>query len=207
MEPLSAGHGPREQQAVPDSVRLLLELCGGGVRLTPGGRLPRALVRRIQEARPHWCWEPGRPARVEEDLLPLAMLHELLRTVRLLRLAHGVLTPTRAAHSDTEVLRRLSESIFTPTFHGELCRLLLETLNNVDEVAEGMLVDAALHRLAPHWRRPDRPLEQLDLRVAVGRARHVLLGLDAVTTSGSLLRDSWRITASGRALLAAPVPA
>lgn len=206
METVWAGRGAGDPVVVPDSVRLLLQLCTAGVRLTPGGRLPRALVRRVQEARPHWGWEPGRPARVEEDLLPLAMLHELLRTARLLRLVHGVLTPTRAASSDAEVLHRLSSTLFAPTFHGELCRLLLETLRSVDEVVEGTLVDAALHQLAPHWRRPDRPLERLDVRVAVGRARLELLGLDAVTTSGSLLHDSWSITAGGRALLPAPVP-
>ena len=192
---------------VPGSVRLLLDLCAGGVRLTPGGRLPRVIVRAVQESRPHWGWDPDRPARVEEDLLPLAMLHELLRSCRLLRLVHGVLSPTRASASDSEVLRRLQAGLFDESFHGQLCRLLLETLSNVDAVAEVTLVDAALHQLAPSWHRPDRPLDRVDVRVAVGRAHHVLVGLDAVTTSGSRLRDVWSISPAGRALLPPAVAA
>ena len=196
-----AGQDAPERVVVPDSVRLLLELCAGGVALTAGGRLPRAVVRRVQEQRPAWGLEPDRPAHTEEDLLPLAMLHELLRTVRLLRLVHGRLSPTKAAASDVEVVSRLRAELFDATFHGQLCRLLLDSLVSVDEVAEAMLVDAALLRLGPVWTRQGEPLGHLDVRVAVGRARHALLGLDAVTTSGSLLQDHWSITATGRALL------
>lgn len=39
---------------VPGSVRILLDLLAGGVKLTPGGRLPRAVVRAVQELRPDW---------------------------------------------------------------------------------------------------------------------------------------------------------
>ena len=49
---------------VPPSVALLLELIGDGVRLTPGGGLPRALVRQVQRQRPHWYpLGPPRAAR------------------------------------------------------------------------------------------------------------------------------------------------
>ena len=198
---VSDGAASDGDSCVPGSVRLLLDLSAGGVRLTPGGRLPRVIVRAVQERRPHWGSGGDRPARVEEDLLPLAMLHELLRSCRLLRLVNGVLSPTRAAASAAEVLRRLQAGLFDESFHGRLCRLLLETLSNVDTVAEATLVDAALHQLAPHWHRPDRPLDRVDVRVAVGRAHHVLVGLDAVTTSGSRLRDFWSISPAGRALL------
>ena len=71
---------------VPASVRMLLDLTAGGVKLTPGGRLPRALVRQVQEQRPQW-YPLDRPASIEEDLLPLAVLHDLMRSVGLLRLA------------------------------------------------------------------------------------------------------------------------
>ena len=54
---------------VPESVRLLLDLAADGVRLTPGGRLPRTVVRSIQQHRPHW--HPlGRPAATEDDCRP-----------------------------------------------------------------------------------------------------------------------------------------
>ncbi len=198
--PTAAPDAP-EQVLVPDSVRLMLGLCADGVVLTAGGRLPRAIVRRVQEQRPRWGADPERPAHTEEDLLPLAMLHELLRAVHLLRLVHGRLSPTRAAADDVDVISRLRSGIFDGTFHGQLCRLLLDSLVSVDEVAESVLVDAALHRLAPAWTRQGSPLAHLDVRVAVGRARHTLLGLDAITTSGSLLQDHWSITATGRALL------
>ena len=202
-----AGSGSDTAGPVPPSVRLLLDLCAGGVRLTPGGRLPRSVVREVQERRPHWGWDPDTPPRIEEDVLPLAMLDELLRSCRLLRVVHGVLSPTRAAASDAEILLRLQTRLFDETFHGQLCRLLLETLSNVDAVAEATLIDAALHQLAPRWRRPDRPLDHVDVRVAVGRAHHELVGLDAVTTSGSRLRDFWSISPTGRALLPPAVAA
>ena len=63
---------------VPDSVRLVLELAAGGVKLTPGGRLPRVFVRQVQEVRPAWAWSE-RPAAREEDLVPLLALHDVLR--------------------------------------------------------------------------------------------------------------------------------
>ena len=90
----------------PESVRLLLDLLAGGVKLTPGGRLPRSVVRAVQERRPDW-YPLDRPASIEEDLFPLAVLHESLRKVGLARLANGVLRPTRAAADDREVVRRL----------------------------------------------------------------------------------------------------
>ena len=91
---------------VPESVRLLLDLLAGGVKLTPGGRLPRSVVRAVQERRPEW-YPLDRPASIEEDLYPLAVLHDIVRKVGLARLANGVLRPTRAAADDREVVRRL----------------------------------------------------------------------------------------------------
>lgn len=97
---------------VPESVRLLLELLADGVKLTPGGRLPRVVVRAVQQDRPGW-YPLARPASIEEDLYPLAVLHDLLRHVGLLRLANGVLQPTKAAGNETETARRL-RSWFVP---------------------------------------------------------------------------------------------
>jgi hypothetical protein len=56
---------------VPASARLVLDLLQDGVKLTAGGRLPRALVREAQAWRPHWCWD-ARLAQQEPDLGPLA---------------------------------------------------------------------------------------------------------------------------------------
>ena len=63
---------------VPESVRLLLDLAARGIRLTPGGRLPRTVVRSMQEHRPYWH-VLGRPAATEDNLRPLAALHDLVR--------------------------------------------------------------------------------------------------------------------------------
>ncbi|MFR9804470.1 hypothetical protein ACL02T_19615 [Pseudonocardia sp. RS010] len=76
------------------------------MKLTPGGRLPRSVVRAVQEQRPD-SYPLDRPASIEEDLPPLAVLHDILRKVGLARLARGVLSPTRAAGDDVEVVRRL----------------------------------------------------------------------------------------------------
>ncbi len=57
--------------AVPESVRLIFEVLGDGVPLTAAGRLPRRVVRAVQEQRPHWGLT-SKPAGFEEDLSPLA---------------------------------------------------------------------------------------------------------------------------------------
>src|SRR5690242_10669746 len=109
---------------VPESVRLLFDLIADGVKLTPGGRLPRALVRSMQAHRPHW-YLLDRPASVEEDLMPLATLHDLLRRVGLLRLRHGVLAPTRAAGDDLAVVRRLRSAFEPGSFTTEIIELII----------------------------------------------------------------------------------
>ncbi len=126
---------------VPESVRLLLDLTADGVKLTPGGRLPRAVVRDMQQHRPHW--HPlGRPAAIEDDLQPLLTLHDLLRGVGLLRLRHGVLAPTRAANGDLAVVRRLRSAFDPNTFGTEITELTIGVL-----AARGPL---PLARLAAH---------------------------------------------------------
>lgn len=55
--------------AVPGSVRLLLGLLGDGVTLTPGGRLPRAVVRAVQAQRPSW-YPLGGPPRSRRTCCP-----------------------------------------------------------------------------------------------------------------------------------------
>ena len=112
---------------VPESVRLLLDFAADGIKLTPGGRLPRTVVRSVQQHRPHW--HPlGRPAATEDDLPPLWALHELLRGVGLLRLRHGLLTATRAASDDLAVVRRLRSAFDANTFATEITELTIGVL-------------------------------------------------------------------------------
>lgn len=88
--------GAPDGGAVPTSVRLLLDAVGDGVKLNPGGRLPRHVLRIRQEQRPEWSMTAC-PAHLEEDLVPLAALHDTLREVGLLRPRHGIPHATRPA--------------------------------------------------------------------------------------------------------------
>jgi hypothetical protein len=163
---------------VPPSVRLLLDLIGDGVTLTPGGRLPRALVREVQERRPGWHVF-GKPASREEDLLPLAVLHDVLRHVGLLRLSKGVLRPTRAAANELDVVRRLRSWYPAQEFTSLLVSDVVATL-----LAEGPLTaDELAGRLHPdydRWVCDGRSLTQQDVVMAIRREAAVLQGLDQV---------------------------
>jgi len=130
--------------AVPAPVRLVLGLAADGVKLTPGGRLPRAFVREVQEVYPSWNLS-DRPASIEEDLPPLAALHDLLRHVGLLRLHKGTLGPTRAAADDLEVIRRLrswfgsADGFVHMLVTDALANLVVEGPSRPDELAARLL--------------------------------------------------------------------
>lgn len=167
--------------AVPESVRLLLDAIGEGVKLTPGGRLPRRVLHALQEHRPEWSLT-GRPAHLEEDLIPLTALHDVLRGVGLLRPRHGVLRATKAAGDDLEVLRRL-RSWFGPE---ESFTALLATDTVALLAAHGTqsrhdLPARLLELLGPGWARGGAPLTADDITRQLTRAASVLEGLDQLT--------------------------
>jgi Plasmid pRiA4b ORF-3-like protein len=197
---ISLEAGPPPEDPVPPSVRLLLRLLDGGVRLTPGGRLPRSVVRAVQEERPSWGWDPDRPARIEEDLQTLAALHDLLRAAGLLRLARGVLTPTKASRDDKELLRRLRDTVCSSDWAGVLRRYVLERLGPIP-VLESVLAQGALRALGSRYSRDGRPVGPSDVRRGLGAARHALIGLDALEESGRWTDRAWRSTAHTRVLL------
>jgi hypothetical protein len=165
---------------VPPSVALLLGLIGDGVKLTPGGRLPRVLVRQVQQQRPDW-YPLDRPAQVEDDLPPLAALHELLRHVGLLRLSKGVLYRTRVAGDPLEVVRRLRSWFppreFSTVLAGDLVALLAATgPMSPDELT------TKLYPLFEHgWSANGHPLTPPDLRTHIGRMSAALRGLDQIS--------------------------
>lgn len=167
--------------AVPDSVRLLLDTVGDGVKLTPGGRLPRHLVRAVQEQRPQWGFN-GRPAHLEEDLIPLAALHEVLRAVGLLRPRHGVLRATKATGDDLEVLRRL-RSWFGPEdgFTALLVTDAVAVLAAHGTQTRDELPARLLELLHPGWSRRGAPITIDDLRRELAGFAAVLEGLDQLT--------------------------
>ena len=164
---------------VPASVRLVLDLTAGGVKLTPGGRLPRALVRQVQEQRPHW-YPLDRPASVEEDLLPLAVLHDLMRSVGLLRLAKGVLTPTRAAADDVEVVRRLRTWFVPGAFLGAVAELVVAELAARGPQHGDSLARQVHSLLGRGWFRGAEPVTDEDLLLAVAQMAAVMQGLDLI---------------------------
>jgi hypothetical protein len=183
---------------VPASVRLMLGLTSDGVKLTPGGRLPRALVRRVQEHYPDW-YLLGRPASIEEDLPPLAALHELLRGVGLLRVRKGVLAPSRIASDEIEVIRRLRSWFGT--------RYSYESLLTTDALAllaaagpcrpqdlAGRLLDLLGDRwVTSHGQRLDEARVLSDLH----RLHPILVGLDLIHSS----KGTWDAGRSARWLL------
>ncbi len=182
--------------AVPGSVRILLDLLADGVTLTPGGRLPRAVVRAVQQQRPSW-YPLGRPASIEEDLLPLAVLHDLLRHVRLVRLTGGVLRPTKAAADELQTIRRL-RSWFDPqefsTMVAERAVALLAARGPL-QVAE---IAVEVHPLLGHgWSRAGKPISTRDVEDELRRLSHQLQALDLITAT----RSVWSAGPSARSLL------
>ncbi|HET7475914.1 MAG TPA: plasmid pRiA4b ORF-3 family protein [Dermatophilaceae bacterium] len=182
--------------SVPGSVRILLGLLAAGVKLTPGGRLPRVVVRAVQEERPGW--HPlSRPASIEEDLLPLAVLHDLLRHVRLVRLTNGVLRPTKAAADELETVRRL-RSWFGA---GEFSTMAAERAVAV-VAARGPLqvaeIAAEVHPLLGHrWSRGGKPITTGDVEDELRILAHQLQALDLITRT----RSVWSAGPSARSLL------
>ena len=203
--------------AVPGSVRLVLDLAAPRVTLTPGGRLPRAFVREVQQHRPDWHSDPttGRPAAREDDLIPVVALHDLLRRVGLLRLAHGALTPTRAASDDREIVRRLRSAFPPEEFTTVLAGVTLALLATQGPRRPAELAARALPLLGAGWATASgAPLTEFDVRLAISRLSANLRGLDLIDTD----TDVWRAGPSARALLpnattlahqwsTAPVPA
>lgn len=181
---------------VPTSVRLVLDLLAGGVKLTPGGRLPRSIVRQVQEQRPSW-YPLGRPASVEEDLYPLSVMHDMLRRVGLLRLAKGVLRPTRVAGDDLQVIRRL-RSWFEPNgFADILAGVAVATLETAGPLPLAELAAKVYPLLGSRWAIGERPLTVADVQSSISRLGPELRALDLVDGDWRV----WRAGPSARTLL------
>jgi hypothetical protein len=174
---------------VPDSVRLLLDLLAGGVKLTPGGRLPRSVVRAVQERRPEW-YSLDRPASIEEDLYPLAVLHDIVRKVGLARLANGVLRPTRAAADDREVVRRLRTWFEPEGFTSILGGVAVAVLAASGPLPPDELTRRVVPLMGDGWATEGRPMAAADYRRVLGQVSAELRALD-------LLAGDWRTWEAG----------
>ena len=169
---------------VPTPVRLVLSLVADGVKLTPGGRLPRVLVRQVQEQFPEWGFD-ARPASIEEDLPPLAALHDLLREIGLLRLRKGVLAPTRVAADDMEVIRRL-RSWFGPRYGYEslLTTDALALLATEGPSKPQGMAGRLLELLGDRWvTSQGQRLDEARVRSNLYRLESALVGLDLIEAS------------------------
>lgn len=174
--------------AVPEPVRLVLALAADGVKLTPGGRLPRAFVRQVQQRYPGWHILDRRAA-IEDDLPPLAALHDLFRSVGLLRLRKGVLSPTRVAGQNIEVIRRL-RSWFGPDegFTSILTGESLASLATTGPCRPEVLATRVFPLLSDRWVTGEgEPLTERATRSDLYRLEAVLIGLDLIDTT----RGAW----------------
>jgi hypothetical protein len=181
---------------VPESVWLLLDLTAEGVKLTPGGRLPRALVRSMQAHCPGW-YPLGRPASIEEDLWPLVTLHHLLRRVGLLRLRHGVLTPTRAAGDDLAVVRRLRKAFEPNSFVTEITDLTIGVLAAYGPLPLTELA-AQVYPLLGSWQIDGQPITESEVKRLIAQHASTMEGLDLIDDSNW---RAWAVGPSARSLL------
>jgi Plasmid pRiA4b ORF-3-like protein len=181
---------------VPDSVRLVLELTAPGVKLTPGGRLPRSFVRQVQQERPDWAWS-DKPASREEDLIPLLALHDVLREVGLLRLGKGVLRPIKAAADERQVVRRLRSWFESDQFTDLLAGFTVAELVRRGESTDRELRRVVFAQLRPGWTINGEPLDAERVGLEIARITAVLRGLDLVEYD----HPTWRPGPSARTLL------
>jgi len=181
---------------VPESVRLVLDLLADSVKLTPGGRLPRVVVRAVQERRPGW-YPLERPASIEEDLYPLAVLHDLLRHVGLLRLANGVLRPTKVAGDETETVRRLRSWFAPQEFSTMVAERAVALLEAHGPMQVPQLAAEVFGLLGHGWQRGGQPITGHDVEGELHRLSDQLQALDLITRN----RSSWSPGPSARSLL------
>lgn len=182
---------------VPESVRLLLGFVADGVKLTPGGRLPRAVVRSMQQHRPHW--HPlGRPAATEDNLWPLATLHHVLRHAGVLRVRHGVLAPTRAAIDDLAVVRRLRNEFEPNIFATEVIELTVGVLAAHGPLSLSQLATRVHQLLGRSWQCDGQPLTERDVSSAIAQCSALMEGLDLLDDSNW---HAWTAGPSARSLL------
>jgi hypothetical protein len=124
----------------------------------------------------------AKPVSIEEDVPPLAALHDLLRKVGLLQLRNGALTPTKAATDDLHVIRRLRSWSEPGDFDGILAQVSVGFLaargpRQVDDLAT-----AAHPYLGHRWAMSGRPMTVPDVKNALYGLRTTLEGLDLIET-------------------------
>lgn len=145
----------------------------------------RRAVRRPGDRHPR-----GGPASIEEDLFPLPVLHDILRDVGLARLARGVLSPTRAAADDREVIRRLRTWFDPDGFRSRLGVLTVAVLAASDPLPKAELIRRVEPLMGDGWAIAGRPLVTADYET-------LLAGMDAELRALDLIGGDWKTWESG----------
>jgi len=136
------------------------------------------------------------PASIEEDLLPLAALHDILRHVRLLRLANGVLRPTKAAADEIQTVRRL-RSWFTPQqFSTVVAERAAALVAARGPMTTPQIAAEVLPMMGHGWQRGATPITARDVEQELHRLSHQQ-ALDLIARDRAL----WSAGPSARSLL------
>jgi hypothetical protein len=142
---------------VPESVRLLLDLIGDGVKLTSGGRLSRTL----------------------------------------LRLRHGILSPTRAAGDDQAAVRRLRSAFDPDSFTTEIIELTIVALTQHGSCTSKDIATQIHPMLGYGWQINGRPITESDVDHSITQQSAVMEGLDLIEVN----RRIWSLGPSAHTLL------
>ena len=168
--------------AVPDPVRALLDLIGPGLKLTQAGRLPPATVAALLARCPRWEGLHRGPIR-EDSVTQAWALKDLLREVGLLRLSRGVLTPTKAASTDAEIVRRLRRRFPDGDFETILASNGLAVLAVSGPMERGELLERVLPMMG-RWAVNGQPLDAASLSSAWSGIWRYLTALDLIEDEG-----------------------
>jgi hypothetical protein len=188
---------------------------GSGIVLTQQQRLPRAVVQAAAEAFPRWPSGDRIPQR-EGDLPELETLHQLVRSMRMVRRSGRRLTLTsrgREAADDVGSLWRAVASTLTERrdFHAAatelvLGGLLVEPMADADVLEAEVLV--VLTECGWHHGANGEPVPHDVMRAVMRDIERTLLVLGAVRAKGAQWdRRQWRLTDAGRALALAALRA
>jgi hypothetical protein len=150
----------------------------------------------MQQHRP--VWHPfDKPASIEEDLYPLAALHDLLRDAGLLRLRNGVLTPTKAAGDDLDIIRRVRSSFPPGGFDLHLSERAVALLVVDGPMTLQQLATAVHPVLGTRWSMNGQPLTEAHVRATLSHLSAALRALDLVDAD----HRTWRAGPSATSLL------
>ncbi len=179
--------------SVPATVRAMLEVVGAGLKLTQAGKLPPATVAALLQRCPGW--EPLGAIR-EDNVLEACVLKDMMREVGLLRLSRGVLSATKAASDDREIVRRLRRLFPEGAFETLLFTGALAVLTTEGPLEREVLMARTLPMMGRGWTMNGEPLDERSLRSAWSRVWPLGCALD-------LLEGGWsrRIEQAGPSAL------